>query len=431
MNAVSRAIQQSAEALKSHPSFVEWYSRAGAAPGDLILVNNSFVYRDLTTRKSEYYLAFRVEGEGTGGLSPYIAKGFRMNSDLKRLSGHSPDVPSLSTLDEAVREEALGADSLAFVLIAHVDDSVVLKEPLRGTAFDYIEWNPAAELPVRVRGGTITVRDTDDEDAVWDEIVAQCTATGLAAPGSLREAVGECLDRLQAQAVAILRFPSAPQAGELGMTDAIVSVLQEQRGQYEHALRECEASGEGSAHFNEVLRIAYNFSSDATMFLRLVVSICDLRPIVLWGTIGEHFALSEAFQKLPLARGERKFSLKNYVTTVADARNTAFHNLFPFRKTLSLPLPPSALQNASVRIFVEHGKRREDRLTYQDKELVNVLLEFTRARYRKAPSRFWQKNLDVMDATIALFARTSSFLKMLHAQAQCAEETQSPVHAVG
>ncbi len=96
-----------------------------------------------------------------------------------------------------------------------------------------------------------------------------------------------------------------------------------------------------------------------------------------------------------------------------DARNSAFHNLFPFRKSLKVPLPDTALGTPELRIFAQHTKKSENQLTYRDKELVDVLLEFTRARERRVSLSFWQKNLEVMDAMIRLFQRTNEFLKLL------------------
>ena len=36
---------------------------------------------------------------------------------------------------------------------------------------------------------------------------------------------------------------------------------------------------------SDVLRIAYNFASDATTMISLLISICDLKPVVFWCTI--------------------------------------------------------------------------------------------------------------------------------------------------
>lgn len=161
---------------------------------------------------------------------------------------------------------------------------------------------------------------------------------------------------------------------------------------------------------NDILWIAYNFASDAITFIRLIVSICDLKPVVLWGTMEKHFALAEALRNLPWHRHRNKPVLSNYCTTIADARNSAFHNLFSFRKSLDVALPEDSLQEAKMRIFSEHTKKRQNVLLYQDKEFVDLLFEFTRARERQVSLQFWERNLSVMDVTVELCDATSDFL---------------------
>src|SRR6185436_565755 len=238
---------------------------------------------------------------------------------------------------------------------------------------------------------------------------------GAVADDLLRDAFGEALDRLQSQAVAELKLPDRNVPKDGGMTNAIVEVLREHRNTYSDALARCDGDPEKDAEaFNEVLRIAYNFATDAITYLRLIIKVCDLKPIILWGTIAEHFELSEAFKQLPWTRAQTKASLDSYIATIGDARNSAFHHLFPFQKTLRISVPAAAFREAELRIFSEHARKRENQLNYQDKELVGVLLEFTRARERKVAPGFWRKNLDVMDCTIRLFGATDNFLRLLH-----------------
>ena len=270
---------------------------------------------------------------------------------------------------------------------------------------------------VEIANRLITVRDVHDEAPLAETITKLYEDRGSQLPDGLLTALGIALDQLQDCAVASLVLPSQGTELGRGMTDSIVEVLQEQREQYASVLAS-STTQELSEGINEILRIAYNFASDATTYLNLIVSICDLKPIVLWGTIAEHIALSEAFKQLPWSRSRNKPSMKNYTSTISDARNSAFHNLFPFRKSLHLILPQSALQNAELRIFSEHGKKKDNKLSFQERELIDLLTEFTRARERRVSSWFWQQNLVVMDATIALFSATNSFLKTLYASAQ-------------
>jgi hypothetical protein len=49
-----------------------------------------------------------------------------------------------------------------------------------------------------------------------------------------------------------------------------------------------------------------------------------------------------------------------------------------------------------------------------DKPLVAVLVGFTRAREIRVANRFWEKNIEVMDSTIALFEGTDALLRKAH-----------------
>ena len=318
-------------------------------------------------------------------------------------------------LQDAVDRQLAGLGVLAFVLIGRVSDTTVLREPLPGPALTEILWDPSLTKSTSVQGTQLLVSDITDEEGIWSNIEKHFSRSRQAAPEELRQAIGTAIDRLRDQAVATLSLPGSGTAVGPTMTEAIVQVLREHRDSYKKALSGLASSpASGSPALTEVLRIAYNFASDATTFLRLVVSICDLKPIVLWGTIDRHHALSEEFRNLPWTRSRVKASLSNYISIVADARNSAFHNLFPFRKSLDVDLPDEALKNASLRIFSEYSKRTANELRFQDKELVEVLFEFTRARYRRASLDFWQQNLAVMDASISLFQETGKFLTRLH-----------------
>lgn len=409
---VCEAIRQNTSRLLKHPSFEQWAKSETLEAGDYIIVNNSFVFRDVKTKKSEYYLCLVVDNNGNIPPDPKIATGVRLNSDLKRFSVRSKNLPALTDLEQAVSQEMARLGQIIFLLIGEVRD-IVITEPVGHTAFSSVRWDPFSSQLFLVSGNEIIVSEIHDEEAIWSAIEQYFQSTGQGVPTGLREAIGVALDKLHDKAIAEVEIPPFGTTPRAGITDAIVTVLEDQRNYYEQVLRQY-LRGKDTSLFNEILRISYNFASDATSYIRLIVSICDLKPVVLWGTIAEHYALSEAFRNLPWTRTRNKPSLENYERTVADARNSAFHHLFPFRKTLRIPLPDTALQGAELRIFSEHTRKKENRLRYPDEELVDILKEFTRAREQRPSDRFWQQNLQVMDATIELFRRTSDFIKVLH-----------------
>lgn len=410
---VEVAIKDSVRRLTDSPGFTAWRDAESPKPGDVLLVNNSFVFRDVKTNKADAYIALTVSDAGADAEAS-IVTGVRFNSDFKRMVGTSSNLPARIPITSAVEVQLAQLGHLVFLLIGEVHDTEIVETHIDHADYSAAIWDPSSHDVVRVDGDRIVVNRTDDEEAVWSGVEAHYATLGESAPAELRVAVGISLDKLQDQAVASVAIPAPGETPGYGITDAILSVLREQRDQYALAVERCVAGGpDAPAALNDVLRISYNFASDATGFLRLIVSVCDLKPLVLWGTVAEHYALSLAFHALPWSRSKTKPSLKNYQQAIADARNSAFHNLFPFRKSLRVPLPEAALGAPQLQIFSEHAKKTSNQLTYQDKQLVDVLLEFTRARERSLSLTFWQRNLDVMNATITLFERTSDLVKLL------------------
>ena len=405
-------IRESARHLASHQGFATWLAGEQLSTGDMAVVNNSFVFRDVKTVKSDRFIGFSDLSQTRP--EAHVVKAPRQNLDFKRFGGGGLSQLEVLDLESTVEEEIQRVGFLVFLLIGEVQDTVTLDEPVGHQDMDRIIWDPSAGTPT-VDTGVVTTGQVHDEEPVWRAVAASFSGQGLEVPDRLRDAVGTAMDKLQEKAEAVVVIPSSPEVSDAGILDSILVVIREQRDQYSEALTRLDAAtGQDISALNEVLRIAYNFASDATGFLRLIVSICDLKPLVMWGTIAEHNALSEAFRTLPWTRSKHKPTLKNYQDNIGDARNSAFHNLFPFRKTLRVELPTDAIGDPSLKIFSERSKKSANELTYRDKELVDVLTEFTRARDRQVPSGFWQRNLDVMDRTLELFEATNRFVKELH-----------------
>lgn len=409
MPSVGELIKESFRHLLRSDDVLQWLRTERPQMGDVVIVNNSFIHRDTQTSKSEKYLAAAIDSKGLLEPVPMVAHGIAMNSDLKAFDRKDKKL-KLDPLEGAIKSEIRALGDLVFLLIAEIQDNQILEESLNHAAYRSVVWNPALNCEVRIAADRIEVRDTRDEEYVWSRIGS---LLGAAAPASLRTPLAAALRKLGERAVARVELPTKA-APATGITDSIVKVLNEHRVQYVQALSRCNGvrTADGPA-FNELLRIAYNFASDALSYLRLIVSVCDLKSVVLWGTISEHYGLSAAFAKLPWPHAGKKPSLSEYSSTIADARNSAFHKLFPFSKTLDVWLPEAALKEPRLRIFSEYGKKSENAMRYKDKELVDVLTEFTRTRERDVTPAFWKQNEEVMAATVALFDSTSRFLKFL------------------
>jgi len=370
--------------ILAHNEYKKWTGGQQLKANGIILINNSFVFRDVKTTKAVSYVGVRLDNN-LGPILPPVISGSptRLNSDFKYLTP-SPSLPQARTLTDAIKDEKRALGELIYVLIGEIKDELIETEDITNCIFKEIAWDPKLGDKIVINSTHIEIGQVHDEDVIWDALVRHFTDLGESVPDGLRSAVGVALDKLQQKAAAQLNIPKKGAKIGSSITDQIIMVLEEQTADYEKALkRVTSVPGDANAR-NEILRLAYNFASDAMGYLRLIVCVCDLKPIVLWGTLFDHYELSETFKSLPWTRSRDKASLKNYVETISDARNSAFHNIFPFRKSLNVPLTAGALANAELRIFSEHGKKTENELSFRDKELVEVLTEFTRARERRA-----------------------------------------------
>lgn len=384
--------------------------------GDLLVINNSFVFRKVSTVKSQCYLCSRCNDKSDLSI-PEILSEFRMNLDFKSCSSKSKNL-ILKSLEESAKEQIKELGTIVFVLISEIDDSEVIDQKSNHATLQLIRWNPKQQELVQFQDQCMIIRDIDDIQSIWQSAIAHYSVQDPASQESLKIALESSIEELEKKAVANLKLPEKSTLPATCLTDSIVTVLKDQLGKYSTAVLAYDNGNGHESSLNDILRIAYSFASDSLNFLQLIVSICDLKPIVLWGTIAQHIGLSAALKDLPWFRTNLKPSAESYRSIIADARNRAFHNLFPFRKSLQVSLPDLALRKASLHLFSEYRNKKLNRLEFQDKELVDVLIEFTRARERILPPDFWSRNEKVMTAIIDLFQHTSDFLKILYVYQQ-------------
>ncbi len=77
-------------------------------------------------------------------------------------------------------------------------------------------------------------------------------------------------------------------------------------------------------------------------------------------------------------------------------------------------MPNNSLKGATIKIFSKHSKKKENQLSYDDKAMVDVLLDFTRTSEHKIAFSFWEKNRTVMELSVKLFEETNEFLELLY-----------------
>jgi hypothetical protein len=178
----------------------------------------------------------------------------------------------------------------------------------------------------------------------------------------------------------------------------VVDRVGRQISAYRHALNYYTSNKGDAESFNELLRIAYNFADGAQELMHLAVGVSDMKPLLLWLTMGAQSKFVDELQGLPLGIvGDAKPSISKYRQAVAGARNRAFHDIFAFDQPFRVRLTGDAFQTPELRLFRRYSSK-DPALNYNDRKLVALLEGFTRTSEQTVPLGFWESNLKVMEA---------------------------------
>jgi hypothetical protein len=117
-----------------------------------------------------------------------------------------------------------------------------------------------------------------------------------------RMAVRNGCEQLIDNAITEVSVPTAQvQRGET-VLGKIVASMRHQTTEYDSALEALRRAPEDQKLLHEILRIAYNFRADVLPLISLLVSVCDLKPLVFWCTLKERWALRQAFSDPALGK---------------------------------------------------------------------------------------------------------------------------------
>lgn len=390
--------------FRQHPEFLKWLGSQSPQNDDLVMINNSFIYRDkplIKTTKNEKFLCLKIK-DGKPQKEVFVVNPPDFISDFKLLSAKSKNLPSIQPLGEAIENELKRLGQLLFVLIGEIKD-----EPRR-TSINHryateLRFDPEAVVNAMVKttDGTrqITVRQLMDPEDAWKEIESKVEADLGDGSRNLAEEFAVAFEKLKNEAVSKLQLP---RPGVSMTKSSFISRLHQavsnQRKLYDEALTKCDNEGGSTGvHFNEVLRIAYNFADDALKVLQLLVSVSDLKAVLLWCTIREHFDVAAEFRNLPWTKSTKKPSLSRYKEIINGARNRAFHNLLAFDRKIESDLQGVSINARSLILLPPHSHKKANiAFDYEDRELVEVLTELTHAPETAVSMDFWKRNANVM-----------------------------------
>lgn len=397
-------------------AFGTWADQETLHVGDLVVLNNSFLFREgiRTTKKSNLYLGVGVGESGVSLPPKVVTSKSNINASFKRVAARTaPKYPSID-LTSAVADEVQNLGEIVFALVGAVGERETVAVPIGSVArFENLRFDPSQSALVVFEESLLSVRQLDEIDQLWGAALQLAEAEGIEFGADAAAGFENALTALQEEAGQPVQIGTVSKEGPSILTE-VLSRVDEQTVSFKAAL-DSYTSGSSPDTLSEVLRIAYNFADGARALLTLVVGLSDLKPVLFWLTVLEQVRLAEQFAGLPFSLvGKGKPSIDRYRSVIAAARNRAFHDLFAFESPFQVRLTGDAFRTPELRLFREHSRRREPALEYEDRKLVDLLEEFTRSQERPVPAGFWEQNYEVMRAVSEVGRAMLDALVLLH-----------------
>jgi hypothetical protein len=382
-------------------------------PGDLLVFNNSFLYREGITpkAKSDKYLGRVADSKGQPQPPTVVISASRINARFKRIPARTVAQLGTVRLEEAIRAEISQLGTIIFALVALIGPDEPASVDFGFSDISVLRYEPSQAESAKFHNSTLSLNALDDIDALWSAVQKALAASGGGEDAVLAEHFEDGLANLREAAGRPINLDDVS-AGAPSILADVVRRIDEQVKSYKRVLAIHLRKPQDPEALNELLRIAYNFADGAKALLALVVGISDLKPLLFWLTINGQSDLADRFSELPFALvGKAKPSLDRYRAVISAARNRAFHDLFAFGRPFRVQLSGEAFRAPELRLFREF-RRGSPALEFEDRELVDLLEGFTRTPESPVPVGFWEKNLAVMKsvATLALAVQKALIL---------------------
>jgi len=383
-----------------------------------LVINSSFLYRDKkhvkTTKSPECIVATFKKTEKSIILQEMkIAKDYNLNTHYKILDGDS-NIPTFK-LQGALQTELEGLGDVVFVLISRIEGNQPTEIPITAGPIKQLRFDTSAPDNVSLSDdGKCTIGTLLPIDVVLSEI-QNALENQDEFQENERHKFSKAYDKLLDQLTTVVSLPAGDVTkSQETLLGQMASALEEQSNDYRKGLDKLSKDRSNATLLNEVLRIAYNFVTDVQPIIFLLMSLCDLKPIVFWCTIDKHWQLHRAFSKLPWSELGKKEKISEYQDIVSSARNRAFHHFLPFDHTVEVNLEKVRIQAERLYLFPLYKQKGRRGIQLKDQAIIDLFSEFSRAKERPVSFEFWKKNLDVINCTCQLVHSTTDALILLN-----------------
>lgn len=403
--------------------FQDWIKDISLSTGDLLLINNSVLYRGdakfTKTKKSSKYICLSIVLTDPLNFEVFIIDNpNRKIKNFTHVIHTSKDINSFqkTPLHEAIEQELNSLGKLVFILLGEIDATDVFNQAIDHPLFTSIIVDHSINTPIKLIAPNIYIKEMQDAEILWDQFVHACscdTSMPNPLPDDLVGKFANSVAELRKNSFVKLIIPNTGQHIDNCFLDQIINSLKENMSEYSKYLNDCADPNNNRNEYNNILRISYTFAEEIIKILRLFIGISDLKPLFFWMTVNEQFQFSFALERLPWEKLGSKPELGSYVEAIKGARNKAFHNLLQFNQTMEVQMGDITIRPTKLRLFTEFTTKGNV-FEYEDKDLIEILTEFTRASEKYVSFDFWKRNQVVMEKTLCLLEAFSCSLKALN-----------------
>ena len=396
--------------LWKNSNFIIWRKNEKLEPGDLIVINNSFLLRnDKSTSKNERYIGLKIKNEKAYEIM-IVKRNKKITTNFSKISKNSRESYTLVHIEEKINELFDELGKLIFILVGKKVSEDSIERKIGHKSLKKIIWDSSIDKAFILENSNLSFKDPYSNDFL-SSLIKFLTDNGIDSTNNkkLSEDIEKSVKFLKKNAKTILEIPENNDFEDETLLSRFYKSFDSELEMYKAMMENIDLN------INEILRISYNFLGDGIRLFRLISSICDLKPLILWGTIYFHFIQNQKLMNIPSLVPGRKVDLNYYDRMIKDARNNRFHTITDFKRTLQFNLPEDAIKSTTLTFFSDFSKKRANpnKLNYKDKKIVDLLNEFYRVEEIILPIDFWEKNYNVMKATNDIFMATSKILRIL------------------
>ena len=213
LSALKTMVMEGVKNVIASDQFSEWLRQQNTKDGDLVVINNSFIYRKplIKTSKNRHYLCVEVKGKAPHHDNIVVAAPDDFNSDFKLLRASSTNLPSLDPIDKALQAEMKRLGHLLFVLIGELED-IPAEVSLNHRYAKTLRFDPSANregMIEKARNGEkkVVVKQLLDPEPAWSAIEPEIKPEIGNDLSKFETAFGAAFETLQDEARSRLTLP--------------------------------------------------------------------------------------------------------------------------------------------------------------------------------------------------------------------------------